>query len=258
MKAKKSVMASLFVLAVAQVLVSCVYSTDVLNSDSPKITQKRNLKGFERIDVYGSPTVYYTQADSFSVVLEGPEDLVSKIITNVEGNTLSVRNKGKIGIVNISIGSMNDVKVYVSSPDLIGVGLYGSGDFMSERHVDTDNLQISLRGSGDIDFGEVICDNCNSELVGSGDLSIRKLEAQTSTVSLVGSGDISIKQKNVHNTDINLRGSGDVEIDFTEGCKTAVCNLVGSGDIKLTGYLSSFNRHKVGSGDIDTDRLQVR
>lgn len=251
MKAKHSLTLSLIVLAMAQTLVSCVYRTNVLDVDSPKITQTRSLKGFERINVYGSPTVYYTQADTFSVRLEGPESIVKDIVTKVEGNTLSVRNKGKIGMVNISIGAVGDVHVFVTSPDLIGVQLYGSGDFKAEGKVDTDNMRIALRGSGDIFFNDIICDNCTSELIGSGDLFIKNLETQTSTISLVGSGDVSIEQRNVQNTDVTLKGSGDVKVKLIEGCKNATCNLVGSGDITLKGRLENLKRYKKGSGDID-------
>jgi hypothetical protein len=251
MKAKHSLVYSLFILVMVQMLVSCVYRENVLVSDSKRITQQRLLRGFERIDIYGSPTVYYTQADSFSVRLEGPENILSEVLTEVEGNVLSVRNKGKIGIVNISVGSVGDVNVYVSSPDLIGVQLFGSGDFKAERHVDTDNMSIALRGSGDIDFSDIICDNCSSELVGSGDVKIRRLKAITSSISLVGSGDMTISQWDVKKTDINLRGSGDVKVNFVEGCKAVSCNLVGSGDITLKGHLDSVEKHKTGSGDIE-------
>jgi len=251
MKTKHSLVSGLFILVIAQMLVSCVYRENVLVPDSKRITQQRSLKGFERINVYGSPTVYYTQADSFSVRLDGPEKVLSEIVTEVDGNTLTVRNKGKVGIVNFSVGSVGDVNVYVSSPDLIGVQLFGSGDFKSEGHVDTDNMRIALRGSGDIDFSDIICDNCSSELVGSGDVNIRRLKAITSSISLVGSGDMTISQWDVRKTDINLKGSGDVKVNFVEGCKTATCNLVGSGDIKLKGHLDSVEKHKTGSGDIE-------
>ncbi len=251
MKVKHFLFCSLILLAMAQIMVSCVYRHKVLVTESKTISQVRKLSNFERIDIYGSPTVYYTQADSFSVRLEGPENVVNEILTSVEGNTLVVKNKGKIGLINISVESVDDVNVFVSSPDLISVQLFGSGDFKSEGHVDTDNMHISLRGSGDIDFSDMICDNCISEVVGSGDLEIKRLKAISSNISLVGSGDVSVCQWGVSNTEINLKGSGDVNVKFEEGCKNAVCNLVGSGDIKLKGHLDSLKQHKVGSGKIE-------
>ena len=50
------------------------------------------------------------------------------------------------------------MEVYVTSPDLIGVTLKGSGEFISSEKVDSDNLEITLAGSGDILFTEIICD----------------------------------------------------------------------------------------------------
>ena len=73
MKAKHSLVSCLFVLVMAQMMMSCVYRENVLLADSNNITQVRKLKGFERIEIYGSPTVFYTQTDSFSVRLDGPE-----------------------------------------------------------------------------------------------------------------------------------------------------------------------------------------
>ena len=257
MKVKHSLMFSLLVLAVSMTMVSCKYRSELLYDESSKVIQSRQLKGFERIDVYGSPTVYYTQADTFSVRIEGPEKIIDDIITKVDGNVLSIRNKGKIGIVNITFNSINEVKVYVTSPDLVAVQLYGSGDFKAERRVDTDNMNIVLRGSGDIEFNDIICDKCTSELVGSGNIDVDRLESQVSSISLVGSGDLSIKQFNVRSTDISLRGSGDVSVTFGEGCLDADCSLVGSGDISLKGRLRDVKYHKTGSGDIDTERLEV-
>ena len=250
-------MGSLMLLAVALVTVSCVNSPKVFENDSPKVTQIRPLKGFERIEIFGSPTVFYTQADSFSVHVAGPEDLVDEIITKVDGKTLSIRNKGKIGIVNIGFSGQRQLEVHVTSPDLISVQLNGSGDFISNKKVDTDEMSIVLRGSGDVDFKNIICDHCKTELVGSGDVDVDRLEALTSDIMLIGSGDVEVKQYNVGETAIELKGSGDISVNFMEGCQKASCRLVGSGDIKLKGTIGQFSKQKSGSGDIDTDKLTI-
>ena len=263
MKAKQSLMASLLVLVMAQTIVSCVScvscgrkSMDFFE-EGPEVTQIRPLKGFEKIEVLGSPTVYYTQADTFSVRIEGPENLVNNILTSVDGGTLSIRNKGKIGMVNINFGNVGDLSVHVTSPDLVGVLLSGSGDFISQKHIDTDEMSIVLRGSGDISFKDILCDHCTTELTGSGDVDVQRLEAITSSVTLIGSGDVDMSQCNVRETDITLRGSGDIAVRFDGDCKKVDCQLVGSGDISLSGKVERFNQQKSGSGDIDTDNLRI-
>lgn len=258
MKTKQWMMAGAL-LALAVTFTSCVNSLKSLSrlSDSERVSETRSLKGFEQIEVNGSPTVYYTQADTFSVVVKGTNSYVDDIITEVNDGVLNIRNRGKIGIVNVSFDH-DEGAVYVTSPDLTAIRLNGSGDFVSSQRVDTDNMQIVMRGSGDIDVKDLICDHCTSELIGSGDLNINRLESQTSAITLVGSGDIDIRQWQVLDTDVALRGSGDISVHFAQGCRSVKCQLAGSGDIKLSGQIDHYSGEKGGSGDIDIDKLSIQ
>jgi hypothetical protein len=260
MKAKQSMMTSLLVLAMAQTILSCMScgnSAIAVVDEGPQTSEIRHHRDFEKIEIAGSPKVYFTQADSFSVRVEGPENLIDKIITSTDDHTLSIRNKGKVGFVNITFNDMDKVVVYVSSPDLVSVGLNGSGDFYCHKRIDTDNMNIILHGSGNMEFSDIICDHCVTELVGSGDIRVDRLETKTSDVSLIGSGDLSVNEWQVDETDVSLKGSGDVRINFVGGCRKASGRLTGSGDMKLKGSVKQFMMKKEGSGDIDTDELRV-
>ncbi len=226
--------------------------------DDTEVTEYRGVKNFEKIEINGSPQVFYTQADSFSVRVVGSEAAVDNFISEVNGQTLLLRNRGKMGVVNISFSDDDEVEVYVTSPDLTSVNLNGSGDFISSQKVDTDRLDLSLRGSGDIHVSDVICDDCHVELVGSGDVDVDRLEARNVSASVIGSGDVELSLYRVNTTKLYLKGSGDMEVDFVEGCGALDCNLHGSGDIKLGGSLDKLDLHKNGSGTIDTGSLSVR
>ena len=238
----------LFFVFIAFLLTSCSCSRENMSFKfgdfGPKVTESRSLRGFEGIEVYGSPTVYYQQADSFSVKVKGPKDIVDNIITEVSDGKLTIRNRGKIGMFNINFGGDYTLAVYVTSPDLVSVSLAGSGDFISERTVDTDNITINLKGSGDIQFSSLLCDRCNLEVVGSGDASIRNLDTRETDVTLIGSGDINLRQQNAASTRITLRGSGDVNVEFAKGCGSVDAQLMGSGDIDLRGTVQSIHEHK--------------
>lgn len=227
------------------------------NKSSQTIVQYRPERGFERIEINGSPTVYYQQADSFSVKVKGPTEVVNRIITDVSSGTLTIRNRGKVGLFNISSNADNQLSVFVTSPDLIGVRLNGSGDFISRHHVDTDKMNVVLKGSGDIQFNDLLCDVFDVELVGSGDVDIKQLDTRSTNASLVGSGDIDIRQKNATNTRLSLRGSGDIEVKFDDNCGSVSADLHGSGDISLSGQVQQLQKQKNGSGSIQTGRLQV-
>ena len=238
---------------------SCVNTCKSLTLEpaGDRVAEFRDLKGFEKIEVNGSPTVYYTQADSFSVKVTGPENYIEYIMTELDGKTLVIRNRGKVGMVNFHVSADNDVAVYVTSPDLVSVALNGSGDFISKQRVDTDNMDINLRGSGDIEIADLLCDRCDINLIGSGDINMKRLETRGATATLIGSGDIDLKLNNVLNTLLAVKGSGDISADFANGCKKLECELHGSGEIELSGNIEHFSHHKSGSGEVDFHKLNV-
>ena len=248
------------VMAMSVMTVSCIHRTRVF-TDSGNVSQQsevRNLKGFEEIEINVSPTVYYSQSDSFSVKVVGSSKSVADIVTDVVDGTLTIKNRGKVGVFNVVLDEEGQAAVYVSSPDLIGVRLNGSGDFIGKSQVDTDKMEIALRGSGDISFDNIICDECQIDLVGSGDIGIDALEAKDVSATLVGSGDIKLKEKNVQSTVLGLKGSGDISVNFGQGCKVVSCELRGSGDITLSGSVDRYSMQKSGSGEVDVDDLTTR
>ena len=230
------------------------------SSDKNKASETRQLKGFERIRLLGSPTIRYTQGKTWSVRVEAPKNMIKDVKTRVEGNYLVVSMQDSKSITNFfSFRNMvdNRVVVHVTSPDLIGVEVQGSGDFECKSKVDTDNLDLSLRGSGDVKFSNIICDRIRTSLVGSGDIEIKYVEARHSDVELVGSGDVSIKQSKVNQTQIELKGSGDIKM-HCDKCQVVNCRLAGSGDITLSGVVTRLNQTTRGSGDIHTKGLQIK
>lgn len=239
-------------------LTSCIQISET-KSVLPLMSEQRHTAVFERIRLQGSPALYYTQSDSVSVRVEAPEDILKLVETHVENSCLTVQMRDNLkGVVTqLRFSDGDDVKVYVSSPDLIEVTLAGSGEFKCNGKLDTDNLKIELRGSGDIDFEDIICDRIETLLVGSGDLKVGHVIAQQSAIELVGSGDLKIEHENVARTDITLKGSGDVEAGF-QNCGEVVSELRGSGDIKLAGDVFTEKNKVVGSGTISVEGLSIR
>lgn len=258
MKKGQILMLGLMLLTTAVTMTSCVSSCNTQTLFGDKcVAEWRNLKGFEEIEISGSPTVYYNQADSFSVKVKGPESQVENIITDSDGKTLVIRNKTKFGMFNMQFGEDGELAVYVTSPDLTSICLNGSGDFISRQRIDTDNMDVTLRGSGDIQIDDLICDRCHVELIGSGDIGLTSVEAQDASAVLIGSGDIDLCLRKVDDTSLSLKGSGDITAEFSKDCGSVDCDLRGSGDITLEGKVRGFSQYKSGSGDIDVDKLYI-
>lgn len=226
-----------FAMMAIALLTSCKFDVTKSVTAGPNVEEVRQLKNFERIIQMGSMDVKYAQADSYSVKVNGPADVVKKVETTVDGNVLTIKVKDGNRIVHFGSIDTGNLTVYVTSPDFLGISLMGSGDFMCVKPLDTDTLTIDLKGSGDIHFKDVICDRINASVIGSGDVSVSKVKTQQAFLDVVGSGDI----------EMNFDNSGAVN-----------AQVKGSGDIDLKGTVKQINKQVRGSGDIDTDDLQVR
>ncbi len=243
-----------FLFALLALVVFCAV-TPMVAGNNNEVREKRNVPRFERVMLKGSPTIKYKQGNQCSVEVKAAKNIIKNVITKVEGNKLVVNVKSSNWLFNI--GTDDDVVVYVTSPDLIGVELQGSGNFESKGCLDTDNLDIEVKGSGDLVFNDIICDRIRASLVGSGDLDLEKVIALYSNVELVGSGDMKIRQQKVKQTKVELKGSGDIMLSMVD-CGAVDCNLLGSGDITLLGDVLSYKHYSRGSGDIHTIGLNVR
>ena len=246
----------LFAMLALGMLVSCKDLKVISQSDKPLQSEQRALTGFERIELLGSLDVKYQQADSFSVRVEAPADVLRYVETRVDGNKLVVNMEGEGKVINLGVKDADGVTVYVTSPDFIGIELRGSGDFDCRGHLDTDVLDISVRGSGDAEFDDVICDRVNVSLVGSGDVEVKNIVTHRTGIELVGSGDIEMNQRQVAQTDIELKGSGDITLRMDNGGEVNA-RLLGSGDITLRGDAKRLEQYTRGSGDIDVKGLRL-
>lgn len=162
----------------------------------------------------------------------------------VDADMMSVKSDGRTLTITQAdnrsgwhvFGSGKEVTVYVSAPDLTAVNIFGSGDFRADGKVDTDNLLVVVKGSGDVDMRNVICDNADIQISGSGDVEIKNLVAQ-------------------RHAGIKVYGSGDVDIKFTRS-GYVTCGVYGSGDVELKGYVKGLKKNVKGSGEIETDGLK--
>lgn len=263
----------LLVLAVATSLQSCAANgskaanaigdaneqTTANGRDKVK-TVEHKLAYFNTLDVNVTCDVYFTQGNKQSVRIVGSAKDVDAIKVSVDkDNRLKVTSR-KSNINDIGFfgrSKRQELKIYITSADLIAVNLLGQSDFKVLSTLDTDNLDISLSGMGDMDFDKrVVCDNLNIQLRGAGDVEFDNVTAQKATVEIYGTGDIDMHLHKVANTDITVKGTGDIDAHF-DNCGAAACTLYGTGDIKLKGSLRSLSQKKYGTGSIDTDDLRV-
>ena len=217
------------------------------------------VKDFRNISVDGGYEVEFTQSDSFSVRVKAPEKLLDMINIESDGKTLMIKNNEKysrqpaIFIQGGSIGELELIKVFVAAPSLDELTVNGSASFDIEKSLTTENLRITLTGSGEIETHGVKCKSADLVLTGGGDITLRPIEAKTLNATLTGSGIMQLHSINIQKIDASVTGSGDIFFACMN-CDKAIASVTGSGDISFQGQIGDVEQTVSGSGGISVDK----
>lgn len=208
-------------------LCSCAIERDNKRTGK-ETTMAVNVKDFTELEIAGSFNVYFTQGNTTSVKVKGYEKYLKNVKITSDGKTLS------IGIhkswKNLSY-FYDDIEVYVTSPNIRGISIAGSGEFKSSTKIDTDRMYISVAGSGEVDIQDIICDNLKGEIAGSGEIDIKRITTQNAELSIAGSGDIDIENAVIDNVACEIAGSGDIELKGN--IKHHTQEVAGSGSVNI-------------------------
>ena len=228
--------------------------------------ETREVEAFTAINYTLPFAVDFVAAGEHYVKLEGDEDTISEIETEVRGNTLKVYKEnswfdwsnGKVVITigykeleAITMAGSGDGHAESLENDEITLKITGSANLEIEE-LEADEVYLSIAGSGNVDIDNAEVDTIESKIAGSGDIAISgRAVAQEITIS--GSGDHRASDLKTQETSASIRGSGDVTV-WAESHLSA--SVVGSGDIEYYGA-PEIKERIMGSGSvvqIDTER----
>ena len=110
------------------------------------ISEDRDISGFSKIYISGSGNLFIEQGSEESMTIEAEDNIIPLIITEVSGDTLTIRLKKG---TNLSI--TKEINYYLSLKDLSAVSKSGSAN-ISCPGLDTDSLTVKNSGSGDFEI----------------------------------------------------------------------------------------------------------
>ncbi len=177
-----------------------------------------------------------------NISIEGEENLLDYIVTEIKNDELVVKvEKG----VNLKTSWKKGIKITIPLEDIEKVSLSGSGDVWNNDKLNTDELNVELSGSGDINLN-VETNSLSSALTGSGDIKIVG-DTDVLETKITGSGDFHGFELNSDNTEAYVTGSGDIKVVSNKLLKARV---TGSGDITFKGNPDKEDTKVTGSGSI--------
>jgi hypothetical protein len=206
------------------------------------VTENRTTSDYDAISCAGSFDYILVAGTEGKITLKGESNLLQYVITEVKSGKLVIKTeKGK----NIDPSRNNTIKITIPFKDLDKVYLSGSGDLWNEDTIKSDDLDVSLSGSGDIVL-EVQTKSVSGKVTGSGDVTL-KGSTTNLRAAVTGSGDFHGFDLKSTNTDVSVTGSGDAEVICNGEFKARV---TGSGDIEYRGNPTNHDSKVSGSGSI--------
>lgn len=186
--------------------------------DGPDVTRSLAWTGGTRLTVDAPADVIFTQGDTPSVTVTGPQSQVERL--RLEDGRLSLSPGAGLGAWRRSL------KVVITAPNVSDFEINGSQD-VSLRGLDLPRLSVSVSGSGEVDAAG---------------------RARAVDVDVSGSGEVDMTALEVTDADVSISGSGDVQVGPTGAATVAIS---GSGDVGLTRRPASVQTRVSGSGDVN-------
>ena len=212
------------ILSVIIVAMTCINGFSVGRS---MVKETRDLSGFTKVSFGVSGDLYINFGSEFKVVLEGDKSYLDEIITEISGEKLVIKKE------NWRFNMNERVTVYITMPELKGLGVSGSGRAEIKDEVKADKLDLSVSGSGKIITGNIITGNLGCGISGSGDIIIEgNGDAKSANISISGSGNYTGDTLEIGSAEISISGSGNCSCNVKE---TLQAHVSGSGNVRYSG-----------------------
>lgn len=172
---------SLFVLLSCLFVSGCGQMGHVVKGSGKITKDERHVEPFNKVVVSGVGNLLVQTGDIPSVVVEGDDNLLEYIRTQVSEGVLYIET-----LNNVSLSPTKDLVYHVTVPNPSSITVSGAATVKSVKQIKSDDLKVVLSGAGsvslDIDTHELIVD-----LSGSGNiLLIGKADKQEINVSGAG------------------------------------------------------------------------
>ncbi len=184
-------------------------------------SQTRNISPFQKLEVSGAVTVYYTHSDSTGLSIRARAGEIENVETRSDNGTLSVLSKGRF---------TGPVYVYIKNSQLRQVQASGASAFRSTNAIKADTISFNVSSSAQVNS---IVNAHKVRTLQSG-ASLLTLSGSTDTFLAELSGASSLKAYNLvsKSTDILATGASSSKIYVTDKLKA---NASGASNIKIKG-----------------------
>jgi hypothetical protein len=216
--------------------------TDHMGGPGPTVDKDYQVGQFNKIDLAGAYDVTVHTGPAPSVHARGGQNVLDRLVVEVDGDELKIHPKQHFGF---HWGSSGHVQLTITVPQLQAATLAGSGGINIDR-VQGDNFEGTVAGSGGLSVGSLAVQSLKLSIAGSGDAKAGAGTAQTASYDIAGSGGVDAGGVQTQQLKVSIAGSGSVK---AHSSGTADVSIMGSGDVDVAGG-AKCSVTKAGSGSV--------
>lgn len=209
-----------------------------------------DISDFSEVELNSSLDLRIRIEDHYSIEITGDRDRVDSVELDRRGDELRIsNNRGGFGwfglrkssgplfveitmpyLEEITINASGDVEVIGLDNEEVSLNVRGSGDLYVTGK--SDNVEIELHGSGDIEMDEIRGDHVDIEIHGSGNVEFNEGTCDSITIEIEGSGDVNARNLRCLTAEVDIEGSGNTRIYASE---SVIFDGEGSGRLDVFG-----------------------
>jgi hypothetical protein len=211
-----------WIVGLCSVLLIFSSCTKSITGEGPTATQIRQVATFNKVKINGSGDVEIVPSNTQQVIISGYTNLLEVYESKVVNGELQLGFEPRKNIRN------DNIKVRIEIPDIRGVNINGSGDFMINGFLQGTDLHTLINGSGRIRIQSSSFNSTSYNINGSGDIFAAGIPSKTSEATITGSGFIELNC--TQNLKARISGSG--TIDYYGNPPTTDISISGSGVVR--------------------------
>lgn len=204
-------------------------------------SENRNAGGnFTGVYTRGNFNVFVTIGNTAAIKIEGESNILPYIETYVESGKLVVQSKD-----NVSLNTIQPVKVYITTPQLNKIESEGMGDIVGETPItDASKIELQLKGNGNVNL-DVDAPEVEAIIGGTGSIQL-KGQTKNFDCKIMGNGSLSAFDLQTEETKLTILGNGGA--DVSTSVKLDV-TIAGNGNVRYKGNVTP-NKTITGNGNI--------
>lgn len=167
-----------------------------LTGSGKVVTQERPVGSFTKLDLAAIGEMDIEQGDTPKLIVEADDNVIDKIKTDVEGDTLVIHMEGQIKVLPVST-----IRYHLTVPSLELIRVSGLGVINAPAMNET-NFEADVSGGGSINLAGLTADSLKVDISGLGNLKVGAGQLSDQTIVINGGGgyeapDLASKQANV-------------------------------------------------------------